>query len=324
MRFLSLLILTTMAAPAFADEPKITWKKTVLDQQFRSEGVAVADVNKDGKIDVLNGEYWYEAPDWTPHEMQPPKDSRTGERNYSRSFAAGRTTSTATATRTSSSSTSPATPCYWMENPKGKERALEEAHHLALGLQRNAAVRRPASAPASACSSWASSREGKTRTTKGRWPTSRRTRRTRTRLWNMHPISDRRARPRQAGRRDPARRVQPRPRRRRPQRRRPHGCDLHRRLVGTAREAGRQDAVEVPPGEPRRQPVPTCIAVDLDGDGTTDVISTSAHQFGIWWYQQKPDPKAEEIRHSRTDARSSAGSAPRPTRPTSWTSTATA
>src|SRR5438128_11483563 len=65
----------------------ISWKKTVLDTKFRSEGVAVADVNKDGKIDVLNGEYWYAAPDWAPHEMQPPKDFGTGEKNYSRVFA---------------------------------------------------------------------------------------------------------------------------------------------------------------------------------------------------------------------------------------------
>ena len=34
----------------------IHWKKTVIDKKFRSEGVAVADVNKDGKMDVLTGE----------------------------------------------------------------------------------------------------------------------------------------------------------------------------------------------------------------------------------------------------------------------------
>src|SRR5262245_47744889 len=66
--------------------PTITWKKTILDRKFRSEGVAVADVNKDGKIDVLNGEYWYEAPDWTPHELQPPKDFGDGQSGYSRVF----------------------------------------------------------------------------------------------------------------------------------------------------------------------------------------------------------------------------------------------
>ena len=27
---------------------------------------------------------------------------------------------------------------------------------------------------------------------------------------------------------------------------------------------------------------------DMDGDGKMDVISSSAHKFGIWWHQQKP------------------------------------
>jgi hypothetical protein len=28
-------------------------------------------------------------------------------------------------------------------------------------------------------------------------------------------------------------------------------------------------------------------AYDMDGDGKADVLSSSAHKFGIWWYQQK-------------------------------------
>ena len=51
-------VVPAVSADAPAGSPKITWKKTVLDTKFRSEGVATADVNKDGKIDVLNGEYW--------------------------------------------------------------------------------------------------------------------------------------------------------------------------------------------------------------------------------------------------------------------------
>ena len=39
------------------DEPTaISWKKTVVDKKFRSEGVAIADVNKDGKMDILCGD----------------------------------------------------------------------------------------------------------------------------------------------------------------------------------------------------------------------------------------------------------------------------
>jgi FG-GAP-like repeat len=32
-------------------------------------------------------------------------------------------------------------------------------------------------------------------------------------------------------------------------------------------------------------------AADLDGNGTPGVLSTSAHQFGMWWHRQKPNPK---------------------------------
>ena len=88
-----------LALPAAADQ-KITWKKTVLDTRFRSEGVAVADVNKDGKMDVLNGEYWYEAPDWKPHEMQPPRTTGPASTTTATRSPAGPRTSTATATRT--------------------------------------------------------------------------------------------------------------------------------------------------------------------------------------------------------------------------------
>jgi hypothetical protein len=64
---------------------QVNFKKTVLDREFRSEGVAVADVNRDGKMDVLAGNLWYEAPAWTPHEIQPVKQFDAAK-GYSNSF----------------------------------------------------------------------------------------------------------------------------------------------------------------------------------------------------------------------------------------------
>ena len=75
--------LTVSAAPISGD--KITWKKTVLDTEFRSEGVAVADVNRDGKLDIMAGSFWYEAPNWTPHELRPV-EKFDAAKGYSTSF----------------------------------------------------------------------------------------------------------------------------------------------------------------------------------------------------------------------------------------------
>jgi hypothetical protein len=81
-----ILALGATAVPGQARRKmEITFKKTVIDREFRSEGVAVADVNRDGKLDIIAGDLWYEAPTWKPHEIAPVKkyDGATG---YSDSF----------------------------------------------------------------------------------------------------------------------------------------------------------------------------------------------------------------------------------------------
>jgi hypothetical protein len=73
------LLLAGIALAAVAGRPpeaaqrEVRWKKTVLDKKFRAEGCAVADVNRDGKPDILVGDVWYEAPDWKPHAIRPEK-----------------------------------------------------------------------------------------------------------------------------------------------------------------------------------------------------------------------------------------------------------
>ena len=90
---------------------KITWKKIVLDATFRSEGVAVADVNKDGKLDIIVGDCWYEAPKDPAGEWKRQFSAPTGN-SISKFTAmpspASPTTSTATAVPMSSSFPSPA------------------------------------------------------------------------------------------------------------------------------------------------------------------------------------------------------------------------
>lgn len=71
---------------ATSGESPISFRKIVLDREFRSEGVCVADVNRDGRLDVIAGDLWYEAPRWEPRKIAEPKryDPATG---YSECFA---------------------------------------------------------------------------------------------------------------------------------------------------------------------------------------------------------------------------------------------
>ena len=47
----------------------IAFKVQMIDPGF-SESVAVADFNKDGRLDILSAESWYEAPAWTKHGVR--------------------------------------------------------------------------------------------------------------------------------------------------------------------------------------------------------------------------------------------------------------
>ncbi len=54
-----------------ADTPvsQIKWEKVRLVDNL-NEGIDIADVNHDGKVDIISGPQWYEAPNWTPHPVR--------------------------------------------------------------------------------------------------------------------------------------------------------------------------------------------------------------------------------------------------------------
>lgn len=114
-------------AAAAGDVP---WHRLKLDETFRSEGVAAADVNRDGRVDVIAGDVWYEAPAddpyaagagprWKMREIRPP-GKYVPEKGYSRSFCNFAWDINGDGWQDVIVVGFPGAPFHWYENPQNK------------------------------------------------------------------------------------------------------------------------------------------------------------------------------------------------------------
>jgi len=69
MRTVSILFIALLLSPSPTRSPDIPFRSLLIDNGA-SETAAVADVNKDGKLDIISGEHWYQAPSWTKHKFR--------------------------------------------------------------------------------------------------------------------------------------------------------------------------------------------------------------------------------------------------------------
>ncbi len=245
------------ATPVPADQ--VHFEHVVIDKAFRSEGVAVADVDRDGASDIIAGDLWYSAPDWKPHEIRAPQayDPNTG---YSHCFLNFAMDVDEDGWVDSIEFGGPGAPVYWYHNP-GEAGGLWKEYLLAsqangetfvfgdllgdgkpvliFGYNKRIAWFRP----------------GQDKTAP--WPASS--------FSHMTDLG--------------------------------HGLGM-----GDMNRDGRMDVLytdgwcEGPVdrtrpdwGFHRVALGPACaqmLVYDVDGDGDSDVITSSAHDYGIWWFEQ--------------------------------------
>jgi len=267
-RLVFLLVAFVLLASVSAAGGQIQFKKIVVDKTFRSEGVAVADVNRDGKLDILAGDVWYEAPDWKMHEIRPV-GQYDGSKGYSQTFANFAQDVNGDGWVDSIIIGMPGEPCWWYENPKDKpghwkqrmvvDSACNETPLFVdlLGNGKPVLVFAVRPKGLMAWFSVPSDLDG---------------------LWDMHII---------AGPDAP-------------------GTDRysHGLGAGDVNGDGRNDVLikegwwQAPKNPTQNNwefhPAnlgPDCadmLVYDADADGDGDVITSSAHNYGIWWFEQMP------------------------------------
>lgn len=284
-RLLPLLLLSVSFSSVSAQRAgrDVKFKKFHLWDEFYTEAITYADVNKDGKLDIIAGARWFEAPDWTAHDIWKHKKFFY-TKGYSDSFLNFAEDLNGDGWVDLICFDFPGREVYWYENPKGKDQLWKRTMIDSIAANESPVL-------VDVDGDGQKDLIYSNHKTKQMFWHSYSVKKGQV-VWEHHPVSS------------PGFESK--------------GAFAHGLGWGDINGDGINDIItidgwwEAPKGNIRKakewtfhranlgKPCAQMIVYDYNGDGLNDVLSSSAHDYGVWWHEQVRDAsgKIDFITHN--------------------------